>query len=432
MTTTTTAELAALSGTDLTTLPPAARAAVALKSEQTRKDLALLVEQSAGITAVLNADGREQAHRVAMTLKGARVTIEKTGKEVRDDATKFSKAVIAEEKDLIAIIEPEEVRILALRDAWDARIAAEKAAKIAAERARVEVIQGRIEAIRRAPLAVAGESSTAILVTLELVRDAIIDDSFEELKDQAMAARSEAFNALEAAHARAVEAEVAARAAEDARKAEAARIEAERAELARLRAEAAERERLAKADADRVAAEQAEVARQLAEQQAELQRQREAESARARAEQEERDRAAADAQRRLAEQAAELAEQRAAFARQQLEAAERAQAAAQVERDHAEGLPMNAQFDADREAERVRLQELADQAAADARERADDERATGLPAGALGADALADVDEGPDDNEIIMLVCEVYGMTFAAAVDRLAAIDFDAVRKAQP
>lgn len=425
MTTTTTAELAAVSGTDLTTLPPAARAAVALRSEQTRKDLALLVEQSTSITAVLNADGREQAHRVAMTLKGARVTIEKTGKEARDDATKFSKAVIAEEKDLIAIIEPEEARILALRDAWDAQVAAEKAAKIAAERGRVEAIERRIDTLRGAPLLVAGKSSATIQVALEAMRATIIDDSFAEFSDRAAAVRAEALAALESAHTAAVEAEAAARAAEDARKAEVARIEAERAELAQLRAAAAETARLAKIESDRIAAEQAAEARRLgalaAEQEAEIHRLREAEVARQQAEQVERDRVAAETKRQLDAQQAAIAAARAQLAREQEEARQRAEAAAQLEHNHVEGLLLNAQFDADRAAERVRLQELADQHLVDS---------LPLPESLTEQDALIDAGAaaGPDDDEIIALVCEVYGFSRNAAIARLEAIDFAAAR----
>lgn len=44
-------------------------------------------------------------------LKNARVAIQKKGKEMRDDANKYSKAVIEREKELIAIIEPEERRL---------------------------------------------------------------------------------------------------------------------------------------------------------------------------------------------------------------------------------------------------------------------------------------------------------------------------------
>lgn len=48
-------------------------------------------------------------HRIS--LKNARVEITKTGKAMRDDATKFSRAVITREKELLAIIGPEELRL---------------------------------------------------------------------------------------------------------------------------------------------------------------------------------------------------------------------------------------------------------------------------------------------------------------------------------
>lgn len=76
-------------------------------------------------------------------------------------------------------------------------------------------------------------------------------------------------------------------------------------------------------------------------------------------------------------------------------------------------------------AELTRLQALADQAAADARKRAEDERKAGLPAGSLRAEII----EGPDDAEIIALVAEAFGLTDAEAVERLAAIDFEAARE---
>jgi hypothetical protein len=308
--------------------------------------------------------------------------------------------------------------VLKLRDEWDAKIEAEKQAKIAAERARVEAIQGRIEAIRSAPLGAVGKSPAEILSARDAVRDTIIDDSFAEFKDRAMTVRSEAFNALEATHQQAVEAKAAALAAEEARKAEAARIEAERAELARLRAEQAERERLAKIESDRIAVEQAAEAKRLADlaaaQEAEARCAREAVEAELRAERE----------RIAVEQAAAAADLKAAQDRLATEQAVY-EARMQLERDHADALGMNVELNARREAERARLQALADQAAADARLPAPESvNVHDLPID-FGAN------EGPDDNEIIALVCEVYGMHRSAAIDRLAAIDFNAAREFQ-
>jgi hypothetical protein len=81
----------------------------------------------------------------------------------------------------------------------------------------------------------------------------------------------------------------------------------------------------------------------------------------------------------------------------------------------------------DQAAERVRLQALADQAAADARERADDERKAGLPAGSLRA---VEVIDEPSDREIIGLIMDVLDMTFVQAIDRLERIAFADLRAA--
>jgi len=130
------------------TLTVEARAAVALKSSDTELHLIAMAAKNAGIVAILDKPGREQAHGAAMELKRTRVAIENTSKAARDDATKFSKAVIAEEKRLVAIIEPEESRLLALRDDWDAAQAAIKAEAERVERARIMAINERIAGLR--------------------------------------------------------------------------------------------------------------------------------------------------------------------------------------------------------------------------------------------------------------------------------------------
>lgn len=75
-------------------------------------------------------------------------------------------------------------------------------------------------------------------------------------------------------------------------------------------------------------------------------------------------------------------------------------------------------------------QAMFDQAMAVRREQAADERAAGLPVGALGAEALFDLagDEGPSDSDIVRMVADVFDLTILAAVERLGAIDFDTAR----
>lgn len=227
-----------------TALLPAQRAAIALDSARHRKELADLVKKSANIVAVTNADGREEAHRAGMVLKSARVTIQKRGKEAREDATAFSKAVIAEEKALVDLISPEEERVLSLRDAWDAKVEAERQARIAAERQRVESLQARVAEIRNLPLTMTGKSSSEISQTIGILVGNTPGASFEEFEEQAKAARLEALDRLAKMETeqRDVEfaQEMARQEAERQRQAQAeesARLQAEREELARLRAE---------------------------------------------------------------------------------------------------------------------------------------------------------------------------------------------------
>jgi DNA repair exonuclease SbcCD ATPase subunit len=263
--------------TDISTLPPADRAALVLNSTKTEADLKQLATSLKAITLVNSPAGREQAHSLAMTARTARTTIEKLGKAARDDATKFSKAVIAEEDRLIEIIQPEETRVLGLRNAWDAAEAERKEAELQKERDRIAAHQAVIAQIRSYP-GLARECRTSAMALQMLEKLWSIDiNGLEEFQDAAREARISADEQINDI----IEAKQAA-------EAEAARIKAEQeAENARL---AAERERLE--------AERAEAARVQAEQQAELL----AQLARMKAQQEELDRQAAA----MAQQAAEL------------------------------------------------------------------------------------------------------------------------------
>lgn len=304
-----------------TALAPAQRAAIALDSAKHRKELAELVKKSAGIVAVSNADGRDEAHRAGMVLKTARVHIQKRGKEAREDATAFSRAVIAEEKTLVDLIAPEEERVLALRDKWDAQVEAERQAKIAAERKRVEEHQGRIAEIRQL-LTIAVDGSADCIQTLinRLHPWVVTVDVFEEFAEQASVAKDETLNRLTGMHAKAVE-----------REAEEARIKAEQeAESARLRAE---REELARQRAEqeaRLAEERRQQEVQLAAERAEAERIRkledEARAARQQAEREELERqneAMRLERARLANEQAALVEAKRVAAKEKAEAEER-------------------------------------------------------------------------------------------------------------
>ncbi len=283
---------------DVTTLPVPVeeRAALALQSTKTEQDITALVTQLKTVKVVNSPDGRDQAHALAMTATRARTTIEKAGKAARDDATKFSKAVIAEQGRLIALIEPEEKRVKALRDAWDQAEAERKEAEAKKERERISAHQGVIEAIHGVPF-LATHARTSEMAQQLLGRLQAIDVSgLEEFAEAADLAKIKAVERVTAilADKQAAEAEAARAKAEQ--EAEAARLAAERAELERQQAEAAERERQAAAEraaqeaklkadrealeaeakrqADELTAQQKAMADALAAQQAELDRQR--------------------------------------------------------------------------------------------------------------------------------------------------------------
>ena len=247
---------------DITALPPADRALIALNSTQTEKDLAALVEEAKPITEVKNQAGRDQAHALGMKMRRARTTIEKVGKAARDDANAFAKAVIGEEKRLIGMIEGEERRVMGLRDSYDAAIEAERAAKAAAEAARVAGIRANIDQLRALPISLAGEPSDVIWAAIQGLGNFSPDaDTFAEFVEDAGAARHETIRALrelavkakaqEDAAAAALEAK---RVADEALAKERAAIEAERAEMARIRKE----------HADALAAEQTRIANERA------------------------------------------------------------------------------------------------------------------------------------------------------------------------
>ena len=282
-----------------TELTVVARAALALSSDKTRKDLKELVAKSANIKEVKNAAGREECHGAAMALVRARTTITKTGKAAREDAASFAKAVIAEEKALISITEGEEARLLGLRDAWDAARAAEKAEAERIERLRIETIHLRIADIRECGnLALQCRTSGAVQMLIDKMADQVMD-GFDEFYEEAENARTDTLTRMQEIFTskKAEEDERARIKAEQ--EAEAARLAAERAENARIAAEL-ERQRREAAEAERIAAQE------RAEQEAKARAAREAEEAAAKA--------VRDAEeQRLASERAELARQRAEF-----------------------------------------------------------------------------------------------------------------------
>lgn len=274
------------------------RAAIALNSSKAEQHLMALASKHASITEVKDKAGREQAHGAYMEVMRARTAVEKAAKEAREDATKFSRAVITEAARLVAIVEPEETRLKSARDVWDAEQARIKAEAEAKERARVLAITERIAAIKSYVVLANNCRTSDRVADLQGKLAGVELDGFDEFADEAAVAHADASAHLSAvlADRKAQEAEAARIKAEQ--EAEAARLKAEREELARLRAEA---EALARQQ-------QAELAVQRAAAEAEAKRM--ADEARAQAE-------AAEAKARAA--AEEMAAQRAELERMRAE-----------------------------------------------------------------------------------------------------------------
>jgi colicin import membrane protein len=246
----------------LTTVAPETRAAQLLSFDETKAELTSLAKQSERITQITNKAGRDECHSSLMVLKGRRVDIEKRGKEARDDANKFAKAVIAKEKELIGFIAPEEERLQLLRDQWDTAAEVARLEKLEAERLRVEAIQQKIQQIRDVPGSLVGKPSIIISGQLAELRKTVLDEA--ELGADYLTAT----DALTAAIAR-VEQLLAAQQEADPEKNRQAERDAEmKAMQERLdaqqrlldeaeEAKRIEKERLAQVERDRVAAEEA-------------------------------------------------------------------------------------------------------------------------------------------------------------------------------
>jgi hypothetical protein len=277
-------------------------------------ELTALAQRSADIAEITNTAGYEQCRGARIALKNQRIEIERRGKSARDDATKFSKAVITEEKRLVALLEPEEKRLLKLEDAWEAEREAERQRKVRAELDRVTAIQSRIAEFRGCVQMVERFSLKAAQITAHIqdLEAVIIDDGFAEFQAAATAAKDSALAQLRVLLHQATQAEAE----------EAARLERERMEREAARA-------TAEAEAKRKA-EEAQRAAELAAKRRAV----ELEMAAAAAEEESR-RVAAEAQR-VAEEARRIEEEsrRQEAERQRLakerEDIERLRAAAEV------------------------------------------------------------------------------------------------------
>ena len=208
---------------------PEQRACEVLESSATEQYLRGLSEQYTSITEVKDKAGRTQAHQAAMTLMQARLSVERAADEALTDAKRFITSVKSECGRLVAIVQPEEKRLKAVRDVWDA----EREAEAAAKRAYVESMRVRIAEVRNmGQQAMQCETSADVAVIIQAIQ-AVDVASFNEFEADAVYACEDAHDVSVAAHARLLNAEQKAQEIEAERQA----LLAQRAELAAQRAE---------------------------------------------------------------------------------------------------------------------------------------------------------------------------------------------------
>ena len=219
--------------------------------------------------------GNEDARRARRELVSLRTGLEARRKELKAPLLAQAKLVDDEARRITAELLQLEEPIDALIRADERRREEERAAREAAERARVAAIQAKIKTIMDQPIKAVRIRSSALLQTAidNLAAQEISADEFEEFAEDARLAHAEALAAM-----RTMLAEIREREAEEAR-AHAER-EAQAKRDAASAAERAEAERQAReaqeAEVARLAAKRAEIERQQAEierQQAEIERQ---------------------------------------------------------------------------------------------------------------------------------------------------------------
>ena len=170
------------------------RAIIALNSTQTEADLQAIKERMALITEIKNKASRDECHSLYMTAVRCGTSIREAGKSARDDANKFSKAIISEENRLVVIIESEKERLKALRDGFDEqeRLIKEKEIK------RIACIKEQIDAIRTLPqTALGARTSDAVKRLMDRVGQIFNDNSFDEFVDEAVIAADQATACLQ-------------------------------------------------------------------------------------------------------------------------------------------------------------------------------------------------------------------------------------------
>lgn len=257
--------------TSLAGIPPHDRAYLALSLDHNEQALVDLAGKYTDVTEIKDKADYRMVMRGGIELMKARTAIRATGKAARDDANAYRKAVIAEENRLVAITEPEEIRLRGLRQEYDEAEERKATEARLLEQRRIADITERIQAIKALTEGLINADSDGIAMRLDAVMTIeCTQQLFAEFAEQAAEVRFRAETMLKAAL--------------DQRKA----FEFQLAEAERIARDQATRQ----AELDRQAEEQAERERvaqeKIAQQADDIRRQQEAIEADKRAEQEKR------------------------------------------------------------------------------------------------------------------------------------------------
>jgi hypothetical protein len=113
------------------------RARLAMSFDHQASYLRRLVSDQVDVKEITDRPGLLACHKARQALKQARISTEAKGTEARADAVAFQKAVVEVERELIAIVLPEEERLRALQAGWDSIRDAEREKKVEAEKQRI-------------------------------------------------------------------------------------------------------------------------------------------------------------------------------------------------------------------------------------------------------------------------------------------------------
>lgn len=117
------------------------------KFNPTNAELTALAERAKKLVVTDLGDKAQLAlvHDYRMELKQARINIEKCGKAIREDANKFQKAVIAKERELVALIEPEELRLKQIEEQAEKHsLMEERKRKLPERMERLKAVEGAL------------------------------------------------------------------------------------------------------------------------------------------------------------------------------------------------------------------------------------------------------------------------------------------------